>query len=101
MQDLLQTKLFIPLMPSGVIPRPHLVEQLNRGLKGKLSLVTAPAGYGKTTLVTTWLHQLDDAQVIWVSLDEGDNDSRRFFTYVAAALCQLDESCEGEGGKSL
>ncbi|MEM7535142.1 MAG: LuxR C-terminal-related transcriptional regulator [Chloroflexota bacterium] len=92
MQDLLQTKLFIPLMPSGVIPRPHLVEQLNRGLAGKLSLVTAPAGYGKTTLVTTWLHQLDDAQVMWVSLDEGDNDSRRFFTYVAAALCQLDES---------
>ncbi len=94
-QDLLRTKLFIPLIPSEVIPRPHLVERLNIGVAGKLSLVIAPAGYGKTTLVTTWLHQLTalDAnnQVVWLSMDEGDNDLRRFFAYFVAALCQLDE----------
>ncbi|MEM7126051.1 MAG: LuxR C-terminal-related transcriptional regulator [Chloroflexota bacterium] len=92
MQDLLRTKLFIPPTPPEAIPRPHLVERLNVGMVGRLSLVTAPAGYGKTTLITTWLHQLTDSQVVWVSLDEGDNDVRRFFSYVVAALCQLDES---------
>lgn len=96
MPDLLRTKLFIPPLPSEAIPRPHLVERLNRGVTGKLSLVTAPAGYGKTTLVTTWLHQLPDLdpapQVAWLSLDENDNDARRFFTYVVAALSQLDQS---------
>ncbi|MBV7337440.1 LuxR C-terminal-related transcriptional regulator [Chloroflexi bacterium TSY] len=94
MQDLLRTKLFIPQVPSDTIPRSHLVEQLNTGLARKLILVTAPAGYGKTTLVTTWLHQLKDSQVIWISLDEGDNDVRRFFTYLVTAFCQLDESFE-------
>ena len=58
MQELLRTKLFIPPTPIEAIPRPHLVERLNLGLTGKLSVVMAPAGYGKTTLVTTWLHQL-------------------------------------------
>ncbi|MEM7126800.1 MAG: LuxR C-terminal-related transcriptional regulator [Chloroflexota bacterium] len=94
MQDLLRTKLFIPQAPTGTIPRPNLIVRLNRGLAGKLSLVVAPAGYGKTTLVTTWLHQVPDVQVLWLSLDEADNDVRRFFTYFAAALCQLDPSFE-------
>ena len=96
MQDLLRTKLFIPPLPFEAIPRPHLVERLNRGAAGKLSLVTAPAGYGKTTLVTTWLHQLTesdtDSQAVWLSLDEGDNDIRCFFSHFVAALGQLDES---------
>lgn len=94
MPDLLRTKLFIPPTPSEAIPRPHLVERLTLGMARKLSLVTAPAGYGKTTLVTTWLHQLTETntQVVWLSLDKGDNDVRRFFTYMVAALCQLDGS---------
>ena len=95
MQDLLRTKLFIPLPPSEAIAHPQLVERLTSGLAGKLSLVIAPAGYGKTTLVTTWLHQLADGQVVWLSLDEADNDVRRFFTYMVAALRQLDESFQG------
>ena len=92
MQELLRTKLFIPLLPDELIPRPRLVDRLHRGVAGKLSLVTAPAGYGKTTLVTTWLHQLIDRdnQVVWLSLDEGDNDARRFLMYIMAALAQLD-----------
>ena len=92
MLSLLRTKLFIPPTPAEAIPRPRLVERLTLGMAGKLSLVTAPAGYGKTTLVTTWLHQLADTQVAWLALDEGDNDLRRFFTYVVAALTQLDDS---------
>ncbi|MBV7337435.1 LuxR C-terminal-related transcriptional regulator [Chloroflexi bacterium TSY] len=98
MQALLRTKLFIPPAPPEAIPRSHLVERLNLGLTGKLSLITAPAGYGKTTLVTTWLHNLGPCvhcpQVVWLSLDKGDNEVRRFFTYFVAALCQLDESFE-------
>ena len=97
-QGLLHTKFFIPPLPSEAIPRLRLVERLNLGMTGKLSLVTAPAGYGKTTLVTTWLHQLAEQdpapQVIWLSLDETDNDIRRFFTYFVAALSQLDETFE-------
>lgn len=91
-QGLLRTKLFVPLVPEEPIPRTRLMERLQRGVTGKLSLVTAPAGYGKTTLVTTWLYQLParERQVIWLSLDDGDNDARRFFTYVVAALTQLD-----------
>lgn len=96
MNDLLQTKLFIPLIPAEIIPRPHLVERLTRGMAGKLSLVIAPAGYGKTTLVTTWLHQYvlpsSETQAVWLSLDKADNDLRRFFRYLIAALSQLDES---------
>ena len=98
MQNLLRTKLFIPPMPSEVVPRPRLVKRLNFAVRGKLSLVTAPAGYGKTMLVTTWLHQLrardTGTQVVWLSLDEGDDDLRRFLTYFVAALCQVDESFE-------
>ena len=94
MQNLLNTKLFIPQIPPDTLPRAQLVERLNVGLAGKLSMVIAPAGYGKTTLVTTWLHQLQDTQVLWLSLDEGDNDPHRFFTYLVAALCQLDSAFE-------
>ncbi|MEM7118160.1 MAG: LuxR C-terminal-related transcriptional regulator [Chloroflexota bacterium] len=93
---MLRTKLFIPQTPSGVIDRSRLVERLNRGLAGKLNLVMAPAGYGKTTLVTTWLHQLGNQpnrpQIAWLSLDENDNDIRRFFTHFVAAFCQLDDA---------
>ena len=95
MQDLLGTKLFVPRLPSEVIPRPRLLERLNLDLAGKLSLVTAPAGCGKTTLITSWLDQLATSntapQIIWLSLDEADNDFRRFFIYFIAALGQLDD----------
>ena len=95
-QILLRTKFFIPPLPTEVIPRPHLVEKLNLGLTRKLGLVIAPAGYGKTTLVTTWLHQIkssdSNTQMVWLSLDEEDNDPRRFFTYLIAALSQLDKA---------
>ena len=85
--DLLQTKLFVPPIRPNLVPRPHLIEQLNQRLKlgSKLTLLSAPAGFGKTTLVTNWLHD-SGLQIAWLSLDEGDNDPARFLSYIVAAL---------------
>jgi LuxR family maltose regulon positive regulatory protein len=87
--SLLTTKLYIPPIRPEVVPRPRLIERLNAGLYRKLTLVSAPAGYGKTTLVSTWLHGTD-LPFAWLSLDEGDNDPIRFFTYLVAALQEID-----------
>ena len=85
---LLQTKLFIPHQTLSFVPRQRLITQMNKGLNGKLILLCAPAGFGKTTLVTTWLNTVD-FPVGWISLDEGDNDVGRFFAYFVAALHSL------------
>jgi LuxR family maltose regulon positive regulatory protein len=82
---LLQTKLYIPPTRLELVPRPRLLERLNEGLRHKLTLVSAPAGFGKTTLVSEWLGQ-SNLPVAWLSLDEGDNDLARFFVYLIAAL---------------
>ncbi|HMN59062.1 MAG TPA: hypothetical protein PJ988_01785, partial [Anaerolinea sp.] len=69
------------------MPRPHLILLLNEGLAAgrKLTLISAPAGFGKTTLVSEWIAGFD-RPAAWLSLDEGDNDSKRFLTYLVAAL---------------
>src|SRR5687767_11597672 len=82
---ILATKLYIPSPRPRVVLRPHLIERLNRGLNGKLSLISAPAGFGKTTLVSEWVASCERL-VAWLSLDEGDNDPARFLTYLIAAL---------------
>ncbi|MEM8857524.1 MAG: LuxR C-terminal-related transcriptional regulator [Chloroflexota bacterium] len=71
--------------------RPHLPAKLNGGLPCKMVLVSAPAGYGKTTLTTAWLDQLkqDGASICWVALDEDDSDPQQFFRYLAAAIESL------------
>jgi LuxR family maltose regulon positive regulatory protein len=97
----------------NLVPRPRLIEKLNQGLQTghKLTLISAPAGFGKTTLVTEWLYQKDEggrlkdeethdqiqpstlnphpSKAAWLSLDEGDNDLTRFLTYLIAALQTL------------
>ncbi len=98
---ILATKLYIPPSRSNLIRRHPLIEQLNEGLQQqhgfvrKLTLISAPAGFGKTTLVTSWIHQLRlettqerqiENQVAWLSLDEHDNEDTRFLTYLVAAL---------------
>src|SRR3954470_16590150 len=82
---ILATKLYIPPAQPKVVPRPHLTERLNEGLHRKLTLICAPAGFGKTTLVSAWVADCD-RHVAWLSLDEGDNDPTRFLTYLVAAL---------------
>src|SRR5512136_2827442 len=90
--ELLTSKLFIPPLRPSLVPRPRLVRLLNEGLhtKRNLTLVSAPAGFGKTTLVVAWLKQID-LPVAWLSLDEADNDLRRFLAHLAAAFHQVDE----------
>ncbi len=84
---LLSTKLYIPPLRSTNILRPRLVERLNEGLSAnrKLTLISAPAGFGKTTLVSEWIAGCG-RPAAWLSLDEGDNDPARFLTYLIAAL---------------
>src|SRR5437764_671634 len=90
-ETLLATKLFIPRPAPTLVARPRLIARLTAGTRRSLTLVTAPAGWGKTTLLSAW--QTDpgssDFLVAWVSLDAGDNDPVRFWTYVITALNTL------------
>jgi LuxR family maltose regulon positive regulatory protein len=83
-----------PIRPE-LVPRPRLLEQLNAGLQRKLTLISAPAGFGKTTLVSVWANNIRLSaanenqtahRIAWLSLDEGDNDLARFLAYFIAAL---------------
>lgn len=87
---LIQTKLRNPLVPIDLVSRPRLVERLNDGFRSdnKLTLVSAPAGYGKTSLVSEWLRQ-NDQPFAWLTLDEGDNNPARFFVYLLASLQRI------------
>src|SRR6266849_2904913 len=82
---LLATKLYIPRLRPHVVSRPRLIERLNEGLQRKLTLISAPAGFGKTTLVSEWVEGIE-RPTAWLSLDEGDNDPTRCLTYLVAAL---------------
>ena len=80
---LLATKLFVPPLRPRSVPRPRLAEHIRAGLAGKLTLLVAPAGFGKTTLLS---EAIAGHPVAWVSLDAGDNDVSRFWSYVLVAL---------------
>ncbi len=84
---LLTTKLFVPPPRPNLVPRPRLIRELDEGLRlgHRLSLLSAQAGFGKTTLLSDWIGQQEGA-VAWLSLDEGDNEPTRFWTYLVAAL---------------
>lgn len=84
---IIATKLHIPRMRSALIARPRLIQRLNEGLNCKLTLVTAPAGYGKTTLLSEWSTMME-TPVAWISLDVGDNDRTRFWGHTIEALKQ-------------
>ncbi len=87
---ILATKLFIPPSRPQVVHRPRLIERLNEGLASgrKLTLISASAGFGKTTLVSEWIASCE-RPVAWLSLDEGDNDPTRFLIYFITALQTL------------
>ena len=103
-ETILKTKLYIPVLRSSLVSRPRLTDKLNAGTNDRLTVVSAPAGYGKTTLVSEWVNALtpnlspserpkgmlrEGGKVCWLSLDESDNDPRRFLDYLLAALRQV------------
>jgi LuxR family maltose regulon positive regulatory protein len=90
-KTLLRTKLFLPTLRPHLVLLPQLIDRLNQGLQlgHKLTLVSAPAGFGKTTLLSSWVAACA-RPVAWLSLDEGDNDPTRFLAYLVAALQTLD-----------
>ena len=85
LDGLLATKLYLPRPQPGFVPRPRLVGQLGQGLAGPLTLVCAPAGFGKSALLADWARR-GRRPVGWLSLDEADNDPARFWRHVVAAL---------------
>ncbi|HEY5730947.1 MAG TPA: LuxR C-terminal-related transcriptional regulator [Anaerolineales bacterium] len=86
---LLTSKLYFPPPRPDLVQRPRLLERLNVGLRGKLTLVSAPAGFGKTTLVSEWIRDCG-YPATWLSLDKNDNDPSRFLIYLIAALQRID-----------
>ena len=87
-ETLLSTKLFVPAIRRDYVTRPRLITQLSLGLEKSLVLISAPAGYGKTTLVSSYLRE-NDISSTWLSLDEGDNDPIRFLQYFIIALQKI------------
>jgi LuxR family maltose regulon positive regulatory protein len=85
---LLETKLYVPRRRRDLVARRRLRERLSRGAESKLTLVSAPAGFGKTTLLTEWLTaaRADGPAAAWLSLDQRDNDPALFWAYLIAAL---------------
>ncbi|MFQ5932145.1 MAG: hypothetical protein ACE5MM_07040, partial [Nitrospiraceae bacterium] len=96
---ILTTKLYIPPARSELVSRPRLIDRLSEGLTRKLILISAPAGFGKTTLLGEWVGH-NELPVAWVSLDERDNDPTRFLMYVVSALQTIDADI-GAGALSL
>jgi len=97
---ILATKLYIPPRRSHIVLRPRLIERLDEGLHRRLTLISAPAGFGKTTLVSEWVAGCErfdpKVHIAWLSLDEGDSDPARFMAYLIAAL-QTIRAELGEG----
>lgn len=102
---LLKTKLHIPHRRPDMVPRSLLIKQLNERIQRKLTLITAPAGYGKTNLASEWTHSLQSEdtsnnRITWLSLEEVDSEPIRFLSYVIAALQQVAPEI-GAGALSL
>ena len=103
-ETLLRTKLFFPPARPNLVPRPQLIERLNQGLQlgHKLTLVSAPAGFGKTTLVNIWVQQTQHP-IAWLSLDSNDSDPTRFLTYLVLSIDQVEgqEATIGRGALDM
>ena len=88
-RPIIATKLHVPARRRGLVKRPRLIARLRDTVDARLTLVSAPAGFGKTTLLGEWLADLPaDRRVAWLSIDPSDNDPANFWTYVVAGLQQ-------------
>src|SRR5689334_18647342 len=96
----LTTKLYLQPARQTLVGRPVLLEQLKDGLRGKLTLVSAPAGFGKTSLVAAWQKDCE-TPLAWVSLDEEDNEPLRFLDYLIGALQTVDADLGDESAELL
>ena len=98
MQNLLATKLNRPPLRPKRVRRPQLTQRLNTGLElgCQITLISAPAGFGKTVCACEWLEDLDDWAISWLSLDTTDDDPGRFFTYFVAALQKINATIGAE-----
>jgi LuxR family transcriptional regulator, maltose regulon positive regulatory protein len=96
---LLETKFHVPRRHRALVPRPRLNERLDRGAESALTLVSAPAGFGKTTLLAEWLAASPTGRpVAWLSLDEDDGQAASYWTYVITAL---QTAAPGVGASAL
>ena len=97
---LLETKLYAPRRRPGLVARPQLTDQLLRGAESKLTLISAPAGFGKTTLLAEWLATplAGEGPIAWLSLDQADNQPAVFWTYLMTAL---QTAAPGVGASAL
>ena len=93
MATILKTKLFIPPYSTQNLPRKRLLEKIDLGVEKKLTLITAPAGFGKTTLALEWINQRS-APTAWYTIDSNDNGFETFFSYFVAALKTTHEQIE-------
>ncbi len=103
---LLTTKLHIPPLRRSLVRRPRLLQRLGGGLARRLTLVSAPAGFGKSTLLVEWAGDLQGAdsppvKVAWLSLDSGDDDPARFFSYLSAAIQRAQDGSDRSDGQSF
>src|SRR5215217_665953 len=82
-ETLLTTKLYVPRAHPNLVPRPRLGKLLTEGMSLKLTLISAPAGFGKTTLLSEWrmMHLGNEYPLAWISLEKADNDPMRFLSY--------------------
>ena len=92
------TKLSQPFIRAELVPRPRLQERIGKGLRGPLTLITAPAGFGKTTLVASAIAGFG-FPVAWLSLDKNDNQEERFLGYLVAALQRADPKLGNEAAQ--
>ncbi|HSJ54733.1 MAG TPA: LuxR C-terminal-related transcriptional regulator [Anaerolineae bacterium] len=97
---LIRTKLHLPFTRPGLVPRPRLQEQVAQGLCRPLTLITAPAGFGKTTLLASSIAGCG-CRVAWLSLDKDDNQPERFLSYLVAALQEADPAVGSEAARLM
>jgi LuxR family maltose regulon positive regulatory protein len=92
--NLLTTKIRLPALPAKRVQRSRLLQKLNEGLGSnrRITLVSAPAGFGKTTCIAEWVNALDCWTASWLSLDSADDDPARFFTYLVKALQRVNQN---------
>ncbi len=97
---LLETKLYVPRLRRGLVSRPRLTERLSRGAESKLTLISAPAGFGKTTLLAEWVAATpaEERPTAWLSLDPSDKETASFWTYMITALQTV---APGVGARAL